>query len=214
MSFSTTSKCFLNASVDGDSTTSLGNPFQQLTTFSEKKFLLISCPHTFPLTEMSLLWRVSDLSCKGLGLEWYLPEWALVAERCCFPESWFWISQVRGWNVQVGCLCLTTAPTVWIFPNLLSSYYWKDGGVGLHLRTPLVMEVPGSLFNAVFSDCSVLPDSSDTLGIAHLWFFLRIILKWGFILRVTVPQHTNPTWVSYPSQMHAHLISNYVWCHK
>ena len=87
MSFSTTSKCFLNASMDGDSTTFLGNPFQQLTTLSEKKFLLMSCPHTFPLTEMSLLWRVSDLSCKGLGLKWYLPEWALVAERCLFSRK-------------------------------------------------------------------------------------------------------------------------------
>lgn len=74
------------------------------------------------------------------------------------------------------CVCLLD-PQCGIFSNLLSSYYWKDRGVGLHLHIPLVMEIPGSLFSVVFSDCSVLPDSSDTLRIAHLCFFLCIVLK-------------------------------------
>ena len=42
MSLSTTSKRFLNTSRDGDSTTSLGSPFQCLTTLPVKKFFLIS----------------------------------------------------------------------------------------------------------------------------------------------------------------------------
>jgi len=42
MSRSTTSKWFLNASRDGDSATSLGSPFQCLTTLSVKTFLLIT----------------------------------------------------------------------------------------------------------------------------------------------------------------------------
>ena len=42
MSLSTTSKRFLNASKDGDSTTSLGSLFQCLTILSVKKFFLIS----------------------------------------------------------------------------------------------------------------------------------------------------------------------------
>jgi len=42
MSFTTTSKCFLNISRDGATTTSLGSPFQCLITLLEKKFLLIS----------------------------------------------------------------------------------------------------------------------------------------------------------------------------
>ena len=41
-SFSTTFTCFLNTSVDSDSTTSLGSLFQCLTTHSEKKCFLIS----------------------------------------------------------------------------------------------------------------------------------------------------------------------------
>ena len=40
MFLSTKSKCFLNTSRDGDSTASLGSPFQHLTTLSEKKFFL------------------------------------------------------------------------------------------------------------------------------------------------------------------------------
>ena len=39
---STTSKCFLNTYMDGDSTTSLGISFWCMTTLSEKKFFLIS----------------------------------------------------------------------------------------------------------------------------------------------------------------------------
>jgi len=42
MSLSTTSKCFLNTSMDGDYTTSLGSSFQHLTTLSGKKFFLTS----------------------------------------------------------------------------------------------------------------------------------------------------------------------------
>ena len=42
MSLSRTSKCFLNTSMDDDSTTSLSSPFQHLTTLLEKKLLLIS----------------------------------------------------------------------------------------------------------------------------------------------------------------------------
>ena len=42
MSLSTTSKCFLNTSRDGDSTTPLGSPFQHLTTHLENKFFLTS----------------------------------------------------------------------------------------------------------------------------------------------------------------------------
>ena len=42
MSLSTTSKWFLNTPRDGDSTTTLGSPFQCLTTLSIKKFFLIS----------------------------------------------------------------------------------------------------------------------------------------------------------------------------
>jgi len=42
MSLSTTSKCFLNTSRDGDSTTSLGSPFQCLTALLEKNYFLVS----------------------------------------------------------------------------------------------------------------------------------------------------------------------------
>jgi len=47
MSLSATSPHFLNTSIAGESTTSLGNLFQYLTTFSEKKFFLISLVNFF-----------------------------------------------------------------------------------------------------------------------------------------------------------------------
>jgi len=48
ISLSTTSSCFLNTSRDGDPTTSLGNPFQCLTTPSVQKL--------FPISNVNLLW--------------------------------------------------------------------------------------------------------------------------------------------------------------
>ena len=47
-SCSNSSRCLLNTARDSDSTTSLGRPFQCLTTLSEKKFFLIS--------NLNLLW--------------------------------------------------------------------------------------------------------------------------------------------------------------
>ena len=48
-----TSTCFLNTSRDGDSSTSLGSPFQCLTTLSKKDFFLISNLN-FPWWNLSL----------------------------------------------------------------------------------------------------------------------------------------------------------------
>ena len=50
------------------------------------------------------------MTCGELGLEQY------VVEPCCFPESWFWISQVWSWSVQTGYVCLTAGSTAFEFP--------------------------------------------------------------------------------------------------
>ena len=54
MSLCTISKCFLHTSMDSDSTTSLGSPFQCLTTLLENKFFLIS-NLTFPLAQLAAI---------------------------------------------------------------------------------------------------------------------------------------------------------------
>jgi len=63
MSLSTTSKCFLNTSRDGDPTIFLGSPFQHLTTLSENKFFLTSNQNLswnnlrpFPLVLLLVTW--------------------------------------------------------------------------------------------------------------------------------------------------------------
>ena len=55
MSLSTTSKWFLNTSMDGDSTTSLGSLFQCLTTLSVKKCFLISNLNLLPLAQLKAI---------------------------------------------------------------------------------------------------------------------------------------------------------------
>jgi len=75
-SISATSPVFLNTSKDGDSTTSLGSPFQHLTTLWEKKFFLIS--------NLSLPWcnfRPSPLRAQLVKLRTISPFW-LIGHFC------------------------------------------------------------------------------------------------------------------------------------
>jgi len=64
MALSTTFTCFLNTSRDSDSTTSIGSPFQRLTTLPEKKNFLMSKLNLpwhnlrlFPLVLLLVTWE-------------------------------------------------------------------------------------------------------------------------------------------------------------
>lgn len=88
MFYSTTFKCFLKTYRDRDSTTSLGSPFQCLSTLSEKKFFLLSNPNlpwcNFRLVALVLLLVIWE---KRLALDLATTSFQVVVESSkVFPE--------------------------------------------------------------------------------------------------------------------------------
>lgn len=74
---------------------------------------------------------VRGLTCGELGHE------QDKAEPFCFPENWFWISQVWSWSVQTGHLCLTNGSTACEMPFFPPTLCWvtlADGGVRIGIN--------------------------------------------------------------------------------